>query len=195
MIRASLLKAGFLLLALGSLAGCNFTPVYGGQGAGLANAGPITIAEISGRTGHYLRNELVRTVGPGVPGFSQGNLEVNFSQTIDRLAFAPDQAASRSDYVGKAEWTLRAPNGSVLASGNVLERASFNFADAAYADLAAQTAAQERLAGLLARSIRAELIMAAGRPKPPPTPATPATATPAPPPPAPPPPAPPPPAQ
>jgi hypothetical protein len=45
----------------------------------------------------------------------------------------------------------------------VEERASFNFADAAYSDLAAQTAAQERLATLLARAIRAEMIMAAGR--------------------------------
>ncbi len=48
-----------------------------------------------------------------------------------------------------------------LGSGQVTERASFNFADAAYADMAAQTAAQERLANLLARSIRSEMIIAA----------------------------------
>lgn len=158
-----MIRAAILGLALLPLAACNFTPVYGGQGAGFANTGPVTINEISGRTGHYLRNELVRTVGHGVPGFPQGSLEVTLGQGIDRLAFAPDQAASRSDYVGNASWTFRGPTGVVLASGQVSERASFNFADAAYADLAAQTAAQERLAGLLARSIRSELIIAAGK--------------------------------
>ncbi len=107
----------------------------------------------------------MRTVGQGVPGFASGTLDVQLEQEIRRLAFAPDQAASRSDYVGNASWTLRAVNGTVLGSGQVSERASFNFADAAYADLAAQTAAQERLASLLARSIRAEMIVAAGRQK------------------------------
>ena len=163
MIRAPLFKIGVLALAIAPLAACGFTPVYGGQGEAFQNAGPITIAEIPGRTGHYLRNELARSIGNGVPGFASGNLEISLTQSVDRLAFAPDQAASRSDYVGNARWTMRSPNGTVLATGSVRERASFNFADAAYADLAAQTAAQERLATLLARTIRAEVIAAAGR--------------------------------
>ena len=86
-------------------------------------------------------------------------------RTVAMDAFAPDQAASRSDYVGNASWTLRGVDGTVVGSGQVTERASFNFADAAYADMAAQTAAQERLADLLARSIRSEMIIAAGRQK------------------------------
>lgn len=169
MIRAALLGLAFL-----PLTACGFTPVYGGgQGATYANSGPIQIEEIravatkgaaSGRTGHFLRQELVRTVGQGVPGFSAGTLSVVLRQRIDRLAFAQDQAASRSDYVGVATWTLTAADGTVLGSGTVEDRASFNFADAAYADLAAQTGAQERLATLLARSIRADLIIAAGKP-------------------------------
>lgn len=168
MIRAPLFKTVVLALALLPLAACNFTPVYGGQGEGFAASGPIQIPEITGRTGHYLRNELARTVGPGIPGFPQGTLEISLAQGIDRLAFAPDQAASRSDYVGTAKWTMKGPTGLTLASGEVTERASFNFADAAYADMAAQTAAQERLASLLARSIRSEVIIAAGKKQEPP---------------------------
>lgn len=173
MIRAPIFKTGLLALALLPLTACGLTPVYGGgQGAAFANNGPITINEIRatatagaapGRTGHFLRQELVRSVGQGVPGFSAGTLDVALRQSIERLAFAPDQAASRSDYVGTATWTLRAANGNILGTGSVQERASFNFANAAYGDLAAQTAAQERLAALLARSIRAEIIMAAGK--------------------------------
>lgn len=168
-----MIRAAFIALALLPLSACGFTPVYGGgQGASYANAGPITINEIkatatggaaSGRTGHFLRQELVRSVGQGVPGFSAGTLDVALRHRISRLAFAPDQAASRSDYVGNATWTFRGADGAILGTGAVEERASFNFADAAYADLAAQTAAQERLATLLARSIRAEMIMAAGK--------------------------------
>lgn len=168
-----MIRAALLGLALLPLTACGFTPVYGGgQGASYANSGPIQISEIratsssgaaSGRTGHFLRQELVRTVGQGVPGFTSGTLDVVLSQKIDRLAFAPDQAASRSDYVGAATWTLRAASGAILGTGSVEERASFNFADAAYADMAAQTGAQERLATLLARSIRSDLIIAGGK--------------------------------
>jgi LPS-assembly lipoprotein len=168
-----MMRAALLVLALLPLSACGFTPVYG-SGAALANAGPIRVLEItanqsvgaaSGRTGHFLRQELVRTVGQGVPGVTgSAELEVTLSQRIERLAFAPDQAASRSDYVGVATWALRSPSGTLLHSGGVTERASFNFADAAYADLSAQTAAQERLATLLARSIRGQLIAEAGKP-------------------------------
>lgn len=168
-----MIRAALLGLALLPLTACGFTPVYGGgQGPSYANSGPIQISEIRavasngsapGRTGHFLRQELVRTIGQGVPGFTSGTLDVNLRQTIERLAFAPDQAASRSDYVGTATWTLRAASGDILGTGTVEERASFNFADAAYADMAAQTGAQERLATLLARSIRSDLIMAGGK--------------------------------
>lgn len=170
-----MIRAALLGLALAPLAACGFTPVYGGgQGNGVyANNGPIQISEIRalatagsapGRTGHFLRQELVRAIGQGIPGFAAGTLDVVLTQTINRLAFAPDQAASRSDYIGGAVWTLTAPDGSILGTGSVEERASFNFGDAAYADLAAQTAAQERLAHLLAQGIRSQMIIAAGKP-------------------------------
>jgi len=168
-----MIRAAVIALAVLPFAACGFSPVYGGGQSGTyANSGPIQVNEIkatgtagaaSGRTGHFLRQELVRSVGQGVPGFGAGTLDVALRHRIERLAFAPDQAASRSDYVGNATWTLRGADGGILGAGTVQERASFNFADAAYADLAAQNAAQERLATLLARAIRAEMIMAAGK--------------------------------
>jgi LPS-assembly lipoprotein len=153
-----------LVLALLTLSACGFTPVYG-SGASFANSGPVTVQEIEGRTGHFLRQELLRTVGQGVPGVKgSSDLEVKVTQTIERLAFTPDQAASRSDYVGSANWSLRGVDGKLLMTGSVRERASFNFADSPYADIAAQTAAQERLATQLARSIRAQMLIGAGKP-------------------------------
>lgn len=160
-----MIRAAFLAIALMPLSACGFTPVYG-PSAELKDAGPISIPEIRGRTGHFLRQELIRTVGQGLPGVKgEAELEIKLAESIERLAFAPDQAASRSDYVGSATWVLRAPTGLPIASGGVIERASFNFADAAYADLAAQTAAQERLATLLARSIREQMTIEVGNPR------------------------------
>jgi len=160
-----MIRAAFLALALLPLSACGFTPVYGSS-AEVKDAGPISIVEIRGRTGHFLRQELIRTVGQGLPGVKgQAELEIRLTEGVERLAFTPDQAASRSDYVGSATWVLRAPTGLPLASGGVVQRASFNFADAAYADLAAQTAAQERLASLLARSIREQMTIEIGNPR------------------------------
>jgi LPS-assembly lipoprotein len=178
MIRAPLIKAGCLALALLPLSACGFTPVYGSSSE-MANAGPISIPEIKGRTGHFLRQELIRTIGRGLPGVNgEAELDIKLTEGIERLAFTPDQAASRSDFVGSATWALRAPNGTMIATGGVVERASFNFADAAYADLAAQTAAQERLATLLARSIREQMTIEIGNAPPPATtPATPGAPT------------------
>jgi len=160
-----MIKAAILAFGLLPLSACGFTPVYGNR-AEVADAGPIHIAEISGRTGHFLRQELLRTVGGGLPGVKgEAQLEVTLKDRIERLTFAPDQAASRSDFVGTADWALRSVDGTVLASGGTVERASFNFADAPYGDLAAQTAAQERLATLLARSIRLQMTVNIGEPR------------------------------
>ncbi|HEV7692773.1 MAG TPA: hypothetical protein VGO52_18190 [Hyphomonadaceae bacterium] len=159
MIRAALL--GFALLPL---AACGFTPVYG-SATERANSGPVTIPEIAteGRAGHFLRQELVRTVSQGIPGVTgQTTLEVKLKLGVERLAFTPDQAASRSDYVGQASWVLRNASGAVVQTGDTTERASFNFADSAYADIAAQAAAQQRLATLLARAIRDKLFLNVG---------------------------------
>ncbi|MBI1340592.1 hypothetical protein GC169_10360 [bacterium] len=155
-LHGALFAAMFALAA--PLGGCGFQPLYGSTG--MAAAGPIQVDAIDGRTGHFLRQELVRTVGPGLPGVEgAARLEVTLNESIDRLGFAVDQAASRSDYVGVALYRLIASDGSLVASGEVKESASFNFADSAFADIAAQTAARERVASLLARSVREELVL------------------------------------
>jgi len=149
-------------LALLPLSACGFTPVYGSGARGSV----VTVEEIEGRTGHFLRQELLRQVGRGVPGLpGESRLEVKLAEAINRLSFAPDQAASRSDYSVTANFTLHGQDEAQTISGTVRDAVSFNFADAAYADIAAQEAAQQRVAVLLARSIREKLVIEAGHPK------------------------------
>ncbi len=158
-----MIKAAALALALAALSACGFTPVYGPE---LKNSGTVAIPEIEGRTGHFLRQELVRTVGRGLPGISgPSELDIKLGESIGGVSFAPDQAASRSDYIGRATWTLRQGDGTTIATGVASETASFNVANLAFADISAQSAAQQRLADLLARSIRNQLLIAAGKPQ------------------------------
>ena len=158
-----MIKAAALALALAALSGCGFTPVYGPE---MKDSGTVAIPEIEGRTGHFLRQELVRTVGRGLPGISgPSELDIKLGESIGGVSFAPDQAASRSDYIGRATWTLRQGDGATIATGVASETASFNVANLAFADISAQSAAQQRLADLLARSIRNQLLVAAGKPQ------------------------------
>lgn len=160
-MKRTLAAIASLALSLMGLSACGFTPVYG---PALKDSGVISIPEIEGRTGHFLRQELVRTVGRGVPGVvGPAELEIRLSESIGGVSFAPDQAASRSDYIGQASWTLRKADGATIARGSAREAASFNVANLAYADISAQTAAQQRLADLLARTIRDQLLVSAGK--------------------------------
>lgn len=169
-----MMRAVALLLCL-LVSACGFSPLYG---AGPDNSGPIQVAQIDGRTGHFLRQELVRAVGGGVPGVTgPATLTVELRETIGRLGFAEDQAASRSDYIGRATWRLTDVRGRLIARGIASDAASFNFADSPYADVTAQSAAQERVATMLARTMRNQIVIEVG--KPPATAAVESDATPA----------------
>jgi LPS-assembly lipoprotein len=146
-----------LSIALLACASCGFSPVYGNMAT---TSGRLRIEQIDGRTGHFLRQELIATMPGGVPGYEgEASLEITLSESIARLAFSPDQVAARSDYIGIATFVLRGSDGKEIVKGETREAASFNFADSAYADISSQTAAQERVAQLLARSIRNRLLM------------------------------------
>ncbi len=154
-----MIRTGLLALLALAVTACGFQPAYAPSSY---SEGAISIPKIDGRTGHYLRQELVRSVGHGVPGLSNGRLEIQINEGIENLNFQPDQAASRSDYIATSAWTLYNADGEAVASGGSREAASFNFANAAFADVSAQTAAQERVAILMARAVRQQILQQVG---------------------------------
>ncbi len=142
-----------LLGLLPGLSACGFTPVY--SQAGLTQS-PVEIATIPGRTGHALRRELTRELAAGLPGLASGaQMQVRLDETVGRLAFRPDGAASRSSITLTATYTLRTEDHTV--EGNAQAQSLYNVPDGPYGDVSAQIRATEDAARALAREIVLDL--------------------------------------
>ncbi len=144
------LPVSSILMAI-ALSGCGFQPVHG-AGASLGARDKISVAEIDGRTGHELRKALRTRLAAGIDGIPSGSvLSVDIDDRLARLSLQPDAAAVRTDFRARATYTLETEAGPL--TGTVLAESSFIVPDAPYGDIAAQTAARERAAGLLADRI------------------------------------------
>lgn len=131
-----------------TLSACGFQPLY----AGSAGSGPIVVEEIEGRTGHALRKALIQELGPGLPGLEGGaTLTVILDDSLRRLALRPDEAASRTDVIGEAEYVLAMADTAI--SGEVRAETAYNVPDAPFADITAQIDAGERVMTILARRL------------------------------------------
>lgn len=139
----------FLIL----LAGCGFQPVYApGAKSEYAQSGAITVAPIDGRSGYFLRQELQKQLAIGLPNIDQAaTLNVRLNEKLSRLAFRPDGAASRSNIVANATYTLAMEDGSM--TGKVGATTTFAVPAQPYGDISAQTDASERNMRLLAKRI------------------------------------------
>ena len=139
------------LLAL-TLSACGFTPLY----ANGVNAGNITIGTIDGRAGHALRKALLQELAPGLPGVdSRGRLEIELDEQIGRLALQPDEAATRTDIIVRADYVFSYDDNAI--SGRSSAETSFLVPDAPFSDIAAQVDATDRAMLVLARRIADDL--------------------------------------
>lgn len=131
-------------------ASCGFQPVYG-TGLG-ASGGDVQVEMIDGRTGQALRKALLRETAAGIPGADgKSVLTVELDETIKRLGFRPDGAASRSSVNLRAKYLVDFPDDAM--SGKVESEVYFNVPNAPFGDVAAQNDAADRAARDLARKI------------------------------------------
>ena len=161
MIRSVFLSIAAGGLALTSLAGCGFSPVYttdlGGQGAGA-----IAVAEIEGRSGYILRRELVRELATGLPGVEDGTLLIELEEELRRLSLNQDGSAARTDIIAVARYTLDTGDDAIIGEVDVLT--SYTATDGQFADVAAQQDGFARAMRLLSQEISSDLrIQLAGR--------------------------------
>ena len=140
--------AFFALILTGPLAACGFTPLY----ANSASGGQIHVEQIDGRSGHALRKALIQQLAPGLPGLDgPATLTVEMSESLKRLTFKPDEAASRTDVIARVDYVLVLDGDAI--SGKVMVETTFNVPDEPFADIAAQTNASERAMSLMARRV------------------------------------------
>ena len=140
------MKQLVLAFALFGLTACGFQPVYAPDSSGSS----IVVEPIEGREGYELRKALLLRLGAGLPGVDDGAvLSIELDQNLSRLAFQPDQAASRTDVIAVADYVLTTSDGAV--SGKISAETSYNVPTEPFADIAAQVDATERVMTLLAR--------------------------------------------
>lgn len=151
MIRSLRYALPALLFALGA---CGFQPVYGtNPGAG---DGTVRVEQIQGRTGHALRKALLRETAAGIPGAEGPTvIRVELDETIKRLGFRPDGAATRSSVNLRAKYVAEFPDNAV--SGRAETEVFFNVPAEVFGDVAAQNNAAERAVTDLARRINDDI--------------------------------------
>ena len=112
-----------LLLLLGTLAGCGFTPLYGTTGAGAgpgADLGQVSVALIPNREGQELRQALQDRLEAGGGGTSSRyDLYVSLALADGALAITQESGSTRIRVTGTASWTLKGQDAAhtTLASG------------------------------------------------------------------------------
>lgn len=143
------MKPYFLISCLLLLGACGFTPLYaGGSGA----SGLISVDTIEGRQGHSLRKNVLLELGPGLPGiYGPASLTITLDTDLGRLALQPDEAATRTDIIARADYVLVYDDTAI--SGYSEAETSFLVPLAPYADITAQVDASDRAMILLARRI------------------------------------------
>lgn len=140
-----------ILVLLGPLVACGFQPVYA-PSAGRGSADAIEVTEIEGRSGYMLRRALQRELATGLPGIDgPAVLDIDLNESLTRLTFTPDGAASRATVIAAGVYTLTA--GDDVLEGTVDAETSFAVPDAPFGDIAAQSSASDRAMGELARKI------------------------------------------
>ena len=143
------------IAALSLIAACGFQPVYS-SGFNDGQAGNITVNKIDGRAGYELRRSLLQELAVGLPNVTEpAKLNVSLSESLSRLTFETDGAATRSSIVASGSYTLT--YGDKSLSGRQETEISFSVPDSPYGDIANQTGASTRAARQLGKMIADDL--------------------------------------
>ena len=146
----------------GLVAGCGFSPVYDLDGRGI---GPVSIALIEGRTGHLLRQELLRKAALERSGRSERVLAITLSSAFENTNQQPTGFFSRTQLTVTADYTLTGANIEVPdARGRVAAMVGYDTQNQAFSEVSLQADAEERVAVLLADRLWTDLATRVRRP-------------------------------
>lgn len=148
------------LLALAALAGCGFTPMYAPDATrGGPVIGPVSVATIGGKSGHELKMALDRLLGVERGAAAPQRLEVKLEEFYGGVGYRIDDTASRADMILRANYVLFDAAGKEAVKGYLESVVSYDIPASAYGEIAAQNAARERAATVMAERIRNEIAL------------------------------------
>ncbi len=149
-----IVRVGLVALAL-AVSGCGFTPVYSTGGSGV---GPLTVAQIDGRGGYFLRSELDRHAALEQGTTAPRTLTIKLITSFASAALAVDGLSARTLYTMTANYSLApAMAGTAPVTGSVSTTVGYESLDQAYGDVALQADAEERAATQIADKVFADL--------------------------------------
>ncbi len=146
-----------------ALAGCGFTPLYGG-GKGQATSArldEVAVQTIPDRTGQLLRQSLqVKLHAAGAPVTELYTLKVSYDIAQSAIGVLEDTATTRNRFVAHASWTL-APIGAPdkpLVTGEATAMDADNVIDQQYFAVSLETETVDRqLADEISAQIASQL--------------------------------------
>lgn len=151
------------LAALLTLAGCGFSPLYGGDAGGETSAqlGQVAVSNIPERPGQMLRISLQTQLhAGGAPVTEIYALNVSYNIVATDLGVLQDTAATRFQLTATANWTL-SPIGDPqhpLASGTATGMDAGNIIDQQYFAVDMETdTLNQHLADTVAAEITSQL--------------------------------------
>ena len=140
------------------LAGCGFSPLYGGAGgtALQANLAGISVSPIPERSGQILRQSLLDRMGQSDP---QYRLDIKLEQTDAGSGFRADEATTRINITLLARYELhRISDGKLILSDETSAFSAYDVVESEYATLTARQDTLHDLAELLSQRITARLV-------------------------------------
>jgi LPS-assembly lipoprotein len=145
-----------------SLSACGFRPLYATEStpAGIAvYFEQIYVADIGGRTGRVLRNQLMDAFTPsGTPASAAYRLEIELTDGKEGLVIQENADITRYNYTLTAKFNLvDAASGQVMERGSSRAIAGYNVVNEQFSTQIAQRDAEERAAREIGEDIRLRL--------------------------------------
>jgi len=172
MERGKTRSAGWVLAIMAliapMLAGCGFRPMYAetSTGAQLDDVmRAVSVAEIPGRVGQRIRNELIfATTGGGDRAAPRYRLEIAIRESVQDVFVArTGESEGRAYQLTAAFKLIQLDEEAVVISGKSVSRAAYDNLDSTFADIRARRDAENRAARTVADDIQKRIAMALSR--------------------------------
>ncbi|MEB8387460.1 LPS assembly lipoprotein LptE [Rhodobacteraceae bacterium KMM 6894] len=153
----------FCLTALGALAACGFTPVYGPGGGGAALQNAVLVDDPITREAYLLTREVEERLGRATD--PQYGLSLDITVREESIAISSDNVTTRYNLIGQVTYALRDLNTQqVVNSGKVNSFTGYSASGTTVATQAAERDARARLMQILADQMITRLVAAAPTP-------------------------------